>query len=155
MKLIELGVLGKVHGLDGWLRYYGEPVLSYLEKVYLEDRGERRVIGVRTAPDWLVHLEGVRSRDEALELTGLRLFAMPEWLPPPEQGSYYYFQLKGLPVYVKDELFGWVVDLEWTGVQDLLVVEREAKCYWVPLQAPYVEVRPQGLWIDPIPGLLD
>ncbi|MCS7057270.1 MAG: ribosome maturation factor RimM [Meiothermus sp.] len=159
---VEIGRLGKTYGLEGALKFRGEPVVLELRRVYLEGLGYRAIREARTLNREIVlYLAGVGSLEAAQALVGLRVYADVSELPKLEEGTYYYFELVGQPVYVDGQPFGEVVDIQ-EGPQDLLVIRARGrslraqhKTYLVPLQAPYVRLEPEGIHIEAIPGLLE
>lgn len=160
---VEIGRLGKPYGLQGDLKYRGEPVIEALERVYLEGLGYRLIEAVYPLNhETVIHLSGIDDRAAAERVALLRVYADVADLPELEPGAYYYFQLIGQPVFVEGKLFGQVVDLEDAGAQDLLVIRpsgtslrAQHQTHRVPLQAPYVRLEEDGIHIEPIPGLLD
>ncbi len=158
MKQVEIGRLGKPHGLSGglWFRA-GEPgLLSYLDEVTIEGTGLVRLVELREMQGSLVvYFEGLSSREDAEAWVGRAVYANTESLPALEGGAYYYFQLIGMPVHMAGELVGEVADLIDNGAQDLLVVRHGSRTHLVPLQAPYVQVGEGEIQLEPIPGLLE
>jgi 16S rRNA processing protein RimM len=162
MKRIEIGRIGKSYGMEGGLKFRGETLVFDLEKVYLEGLGYRAIEAIEEHNNEIVlYLSGVQNRQEALGLAGLRVYTDQEDLPELNEGEYYYFELIGRPVFVDDQPFGEVVEVE-DGVQDLLIIKArgtslraQSKTYMVPLQAPYVKIEADGIYIQAIPGLLE
>jgi 16S rRNA processing protein RimM len=162
MRRIEIGRMGKSYGMDGGLKFRGEPVVLDLEKVYLEGLGYRAIEDIEVLNNEMVlYLSGVQNRQEAERLAGLRVYADRDDLPKLEEGEYYYFELIGRAVFVDGKPFGEVVDVQ-DGVQDLLIIKAkgvslraQSKTYMVPLQAPYVRVEAEGIYIEAVPGLLE
>ena len=69
-------------------------------------------------------LEGVDTRDQALELKGTDILIPESDLPDLPEGEYYHFQLSGLDVVDKDGTsYGRVEDIMQTGANDVLVVK--------------------------------
>ncbi|MCY1702535.1 ribosome maturation factor RimM [Deinococcus sp. SL84] len=92
-------------------------------------------------PGIALHLSGIETREAAADLRGANVYAHDDELPALEEGSYYYHQLRGLPVLDSaDEHLGEVVDVMDMGHQDLLVVSHDYGESQVPLQAPYVVI---------------
>lgn len=137
------------HGVQGAVKLYvlGSPeqVLK-LPRVYVEDRGWLRVRRAEPlVPGVALHLAGITSREGAETLRGLNVFAADSDLPAPEEGVYYYHELRGLRVLdAAGAELGEVVDVEDSGHQDLLVVRHEGGESFVPLQAPYVQMNLEG-----------
>ncbi|WP_114311525.1 ribosome maturation factor RimM [Thermus caldifontis] len=162
MRLVEIGRFGAPYALQGGLKFRGEPVVAHLERVYVEGHGWRALEDLYQVGDELVvHLVGVRSRELAEPLVGLRVYAEVTELPPLEAGQYYYFALMGLPVFVEGVQVGEVVDILDAGAQDVLIIRgvgerlRDQREFLVPLQAPYVRVEAEGIHVEPIPGLFE
>ncbi|MCS7068956.1 MAG: ribosome maturation factor RimM [Meiothermus sp.] len=162
MRRIEIGRIGKPYGMAGGLKFRGETVVFDLDRVYLERLGYRAIDQIEELGNEIVlYLTGVQSRQEAERLAGLRVFADQDDLPQLEEGEYYYFELVGRPVFVDGRPFGEVVGVE-DGAQDRLVIKAkgtslraQSKTYQVPLQAPYVKIEADGIYIEAIPGLLE
>lgn len=92
-------------------------------------------------PGIALHLSGIETREAAADLRGANVYAHDDELPALEEGSYYYHQLRGLPVCDSSEAqVGEVVDIMDMGHQDLLVVSHDYGESQVPLQAPYVVI---------------
>jgi 16S rRNA processing protein RimM len=154
MRRVEIGRLGLAVGLEGGLRYRGQPLPRGVVRVFVEGLGYRSLRGP-VAED-LLTLAGIDSRQAALDLVGKAIFLDEDQLPPLEEGQYYYFQLVDQPVWVDGEEVGRVVAVEEAGPQDLLRLDLGQPYQpLVPLQAPYVRVVDRGVEIDPIPGLFE
>lgn len=135
------------HGVGGGVKVYvlGDAgQLLRLERVWVEGRGWLRVRRADAlTPGAALHLAGVTTREAAEALRGANVYAADADLPPLEEGSYYYHELRGLPVLsAGGEQLGEVSDVVDAGHQDLLVVRHAGGEDFVPLQAPYVTVQP-------------
>jgi len=143
----RLGHFLAPHGVQGGVKVYvlGDPgPLLTLARVWVEGRGWLRVRRADPlAPGVALHLAGVTTREGAEGLRGANVYAADADLPPLEEGRYYYHELRGLPVLgAGGEPLGEVRDVLDTGHQDLLVVSHPGGEGFLPLQAPYVIVRP-------------
>ncbi|GBF05091.1 16S rRNA-processing protein RimM [Deinococcus aerius] len=142
----RLGYFLGPHGVQGGVKVYvlgnAEQMLD-LPRVWVEGRGWLRVRRAEAlAPGVALHLAGVTSREGAEALRGANVYAADADLPPLEEGSYYYHELRGLPVQGADGTrLGEVTDVVDGGHQDLLVVAHPGGEGFLPLQAPYVVVR--------------
>jgi len=157
---VKLGVLGRPWGLKGGLRLKTEAefeVLSALSRVYLKDKGYRAVSRLELiGSEPVIYLLGVNSRSAAEALVGTEVYAEADELPELPEGTYYYHELVGLPVFLKGEKVGEVADVQSAGPQDLLVVRRGLREFLLPLQAPYVEVREGEVHlVSPPEGILE
>jgi 16S rRNA processing protein RimM len=121
--LTRVGHLMAPQGLRGAMKLFviGEAgQLLKLRRLYLEGLGWRRVSAMQVqGPGVTVQLGGVETREAALELRGLQVYAHDQELP-------------GL---------GEVTDVLDMGFQDVLVVRHSGGEALVPLQAPYVQVK--------------
>ncbi len=157
---VKLGMLGRPYGLKGGIRLKTEAdprVLAVLPRVYLEGRGLRAVSRVEfSGGEPVLYLLGVEDRSAAEALVGTEVYALVEDLPALPEGTYYYHELIGRPVFLEGEPFGEVADLREAGAQDLLVIRKGLREFLVPLQAPYVEVREGGIYlVAPPEGLFE
>lgn len=156
---VQLGHFTKPQGLQGgiWLfSQAGPELLQALLRVWIEGAGEFAIEALTPGSgQHLVFLRGVHDRSVVEAWSGKAVWAFREDLPSLEAGSYYYFELIGLPVWVAGQKLGQVEDLEDTGTQDLLVINHSGRQSLVPLQAPYVWVEPDGIHLEPIPGLME
>ena len=114
-----------------------------LKRLYLEGHGWRRVTTIQAqGPGVTVQLSGTDTREDALTLRNVNVYAHDRELPPLDDGQFYYHELRGLPVETATgERLGEVTDVLDMGHQDLLVVRHAGGEALVPLQAPYVRVR--------------
>ncbi len=135
MSLILIGRIGRPHGIDGEMHLDGCSLtpaeLTDLERCTWRDvRGNTRDVvieAVRPANTrLLVRCEGVRSREQAAELTNGELLAEPERLPDPGPGQVYHYQLMGLEVRTEDgRVLGRIGDILLTGAHRVYVVRGE------------------------------
>ncbi len=76
----------------------------------------------------VAQLAGLDDRDEALKLKGSEVAVPREWLPQPEDGSYYWSDLVGLAVVnTAGEALGDVKELFSNGAQDVIDVAGDVK----------------------------
>ncbi|MEF2278598.1 ribosome maturation factor RimM [Deinococcus sp. YIM 134068] len=141
----RLGHFLAPHGVQGGVKVYvlGDPAqLLELPRVWVEGRGWLRVRRAESVPPGVaLHLAGITTREAAEDLRGIHVFAADADLPELEEGSYYYHELRGLPVLGADGTqLGEVTDVIDGGHQDLLVVAHPNGEDFLPLQAPYVTV---------------
>ncbi|SMB91633.1 ribosome maturation factor RimM [Deinococcus hopiensis] len=142
----RLGHLLGPHGVQGGVKVYvlgdSEQVLA-LKRVWVENRGWLKVRRSEPlAPGVVLHLTGVITREGAEALRGAQLYAADADLPPLEEGSYYYHELRGLPVFdAGSTRLGEVTDVLDMGHQDVLAVTYAGGEGFLPLQAPYVVIR--------------
>jgi len=90
---------------------------------------KHQVVFVRHAKNdqWLMHLDGIETRDEADALRGLYIMVSLEDAIPLESDEIYLFQVIGLEVRTTDgEVLGKVTDIIETGANDVYVVNGTA-----------------------------
>ena len=145
----RIGHLLGPHGVQGGVKLFvlGDAAqVRALKRVYVEGRGWLRLTRTEAlAPGVVLHLAGVSTREGAEALRGLNVWAADAELPAPEDGVYYYHELRGLAVTgAGGEPMGEVVDVVDMGHQDLLLVRHAGGEAYLPLQAPYVDIRLNG-----------
>ena len=166
-EITRLGHFLGPHGVQGGVKVYvlGDAAqFKALRRVYVEGRGWLRVMRTTPlAPGVALQLAGLSSREGAEALRGLNVYAADDDLPAPEEGVYYFHELRGLSLSDADGTeLGTVRDVLDAGHQDLLAVTHEGGEALIPLQAPYVIVnlnakqRPKSLSLtaDAPEGLL-
>lgn len=159
---VQLGTLGKTFQLEGGLRFYplgdaeADAVLS-LESLWLTGVGEVGVRRVRPAGQHLiVYLSRALTREAAQMFVNKDVYAAADLLPEPAEGDIYVDELIDLPVYLDGEPYGEVEEVLSAGLQDLLVIRAFSGEVMVPLQAPYVEITDDGVYLEDVPeGLLE
>lgn len=144
-EITRLGHFLGPHGVQGGVKVYvlGDAAqFRALKRVYVEGRGWLRVMRVTPlAPGVALHLAGLTTREGAEALRGLNVYAADDELPAPEDGVYYFHELRGLTLSDADGVeLGTVRDVLDAGHQDLLVVTHAGGEALIPLQAPYVTV---------------
>ena len=121
---------------------------------------ERKIERVRRA-DRFRHLKfvDIDNREQAAELRGLYLLAPESSLDPPDDDTFYHFQLIGLRVVTTSgEDLGEITDIMTTGANEVFVLQNGKKELLIPAIEDVVrEVDVEGgrMVIEPIPGLLD
>jgi 16S rRNA processing protein RimM len=71
----------------------------------------------------LITMDGIRTREEAAELTNLEVFVRTDELPALAEGQYYHHQLIGLKAVLEDgREIGTVSEIMETGANDVYVV---------------------------------
>lgn len=145
----RIGHLLAPHGVQGGIKLFvlgDQSQISELKRVYVQGKGWLRLSRTEPlAPGLVLHLAGINSRDAAADLRGLQVYAADTELPALDEGSYYYHDLRGLPVQdAAGTLLGEVEDVEDMGHQDVLVVAHAGGTALLPLQAPYILVEQTG-----------
>ena len=102
--------------------------------LYFRDRPHRiercsKVSGGRV----MLKLEGIDSRHEAESLRHSFLTVPEDMVPPPQEGSYYHFQIIDMRVFSGEgEYLGQISQILPTGSNDVYVVSNEGRDLLVP-----------------------
>lgn len=153
MPLLEVGHIGKAHGLRGELNV--RLTTDRLERVepgaVLVTQAGRELTILRSKPHqrgFIVAFEGVASREAAEELRGSVLSALP--LDDPD--TLWVHDLIGSSITEVDGTArGTVVEIEANPASDLLVT---SEGFLVPLTF-LIEAGADGIIVDTPPGLFD
>lgn len=137
-QLIEIGQLGRAHGVRGELRFFpADPDSELLEpgcRVFVREENaparEFQLSGIRRAAKFdIISLSGVEGRDQAEALTNLSLLIDQEDLPELDEDEFYLRDLVGLEAVELrsrqgDEVrsLGRVDGIFETGANDVMVV---------------------------------
>jgi len=120
--------------VKGWVKVFSytqprEAILDY-DRWYVKQKGEWQATaiseGKRHGKTVIVHLEDVDDRDEATAFLDCEIAVERDALTDPEDGLYYWADLKGLLVVHRDGTeLGRVAYLMETGANDVMVTEGE------------------------------
>lgn len=133
-QLIVVGEIGGAFGVRGWLkvRSYTDPadnILSYSPWLIGDEkkRSAYKVIGGKqSGGSVLAHLEGVNTRDQALQLSRLCIFVDRGLFEPAKPGEFYWADLVGIEVRTTSGMsLGTVASMIETGANDVMVVRGE------------------------------
>ena len=108
---------------------------------------------------YLIHLDGVESREGAEALQGLYVLRPTEELGGVEEGEFFYHQLLGLKVTTVDGVdVGKIVEVYELRPADLLEVRGPSKTHFIPFLSSVVremDLASGTMTIDPPEGLLE
>lgn len=154
---LQVGKLGAVHGLKGWLKVHAftEPLDKILQYSpwYLagaETYQSFKVDAHRIQANGLVvHFAGLDTRELTAHLVNKGVFVKPSQLPKLKKNEYYWRDLIGLRVKNLDGIeLGEVMSLLATGANDVLMIEGQ-KTHCVPYLPKQVikEIDQQAGWM--------
>jgi len=148
---VLIGEIIGTHGVKGTARFR-----SFAESLAVFAPGRPVIVRERSGREtsreinWVKHhrrtpllsLKGVDDRNQAEELLGAELFIPKSELLPPEEGSFYWFDLIGIAVYTVDGVYlGRIESIMETGSNDVYVVQDKKKEVLIPaLESVVVEV---------------
>lgn len=168
--LIAVGRISRTHGIKGQVRFYSYSgnldTLRFAKELHavLADGTGRTLLLDRLSGDGskiLLTFAGYDSVEKAHSLVSAELFLRREQLPEPEDDEFYWHDLIGLDLFLKDgHRLGKLCSLMETGANDVYVVRDEVskREYLVPAIASVVEkidLEKGQMIITPLEGLLD
>ncbi len=161
--LLEIGVLGRPHGVRGevTLLLAGDAPKALVTSLdlYSENGEPLKVSSLRekSRSRFIVTLDGVSSREDAASLTGLKVLVKRAEIPRPTSG-WYPRELVGLEVVdLADRVLGRVLGLLPTGGVDVLEIDGEMGPWMLPATRPLivaVDLEEGRVMVDPPEGLL-
>ena len=124
--LIEVGVVGRAHGLDGsfYVRHGSPQLLAIGVAVSYGDQTANITRRAGTDAKPIVRLDGIDTREQAEGLGGTTLYVEPLEAPTLGQNEYWAHQLEGCKVTDGDRMVGVVQRLAVLPSCEVLVVER-------------------------------
>jgi 16S rRNA processing protein RimM len=171
---LVVGHLNKAHGTKGeifvWpLTDHPEGTFAPGVILYLGDEtgnrpdASRPTVAIQSVRPfrrgYLIRLEGVSTRDEAEDLSGLYALRPVEELGEAEEGEIFYHQLLGMRVFTATgEEIGEIVEVYELLPADLLEVKGPTKTHFIPFLSSMVkdtDVESRVMVIDPPEGLLE
>ena len=167
--LIEIGLLGRAHGIKGEisLHYYADS-LEWLEGPLWLRAGESGALRPARAVSFrshngqiLVRFEGVADRTAAEHLRGVTLLMPESSLPESDEDDPYLHDLLGLRIVLHEsnEPVGILAHVDFVGEQELWVIEspdgREILFPAVPEFVDAVDFERKLIRVSPPPGLLE
>ncbi len=138
---IVIGRIVGLYGVKGWLKVesYTDPrdkIKEYKPWQLVVREQARAVIAedVRShGKGMIARLEGINSREAAIELLSAEIKVKLDQLPELQEGEYYWQELIGLAVINRQsEMLGQVDSLFETGANDVLVVKKDQQEILIP-----------------------
>jgi 16S rRNA processing protein RimM len=129
--LIEIGHVLGAHGVQGQVKVFSntsprENIVSYSPWLIEHDgvTTSVQVTGNVQGKNVIARIDGVISRDQALDLSGARILIHKDQLPVLQDGDYYWDQLVGLQVInTSGNKLGYIHHMLETGANDVMVVK--------------------------------
>lgn len=131
-KIVPIGHISGVHGINGWLKIYSmteprEAIFEYqpwlvgeqLEAVHIEQ-------GIKHGKHLIAMLETINDRDQAESLVHRKIAIYRDQLPELSEDEFYWTDLVGLAVELEDGTnLGTIRNMLATGANDVMVVQGE------------------------------
>ncbi len=147
---IPIGIVGRVHGLDGEVRFFPftniPEILENLDEVFLYSDEKKRGFFLKVesmrlgSKSILMKFQEFNTREDSKVLEGFRVYIRKDELPRLEEGEYYYEEVYGCEVYEDEKDIGKVIDIIETGSNEVLVVRNEEnEETLIPMVKDYVE----------------
>ena len=128
--LIEIGFIRAAHGLRGQVVVHAysrdsQSLVGYGALVGADGKTEYTLTLVNAkGTDFLCRVEGIKDRNEAETLRGLKLFIPEDRLPPAGDNEFYIKDLIGLSVVNSEEqILGKIADVMILGDIDALEID--------------------------------
>lgn len=159
---IQLGTLGKTFQLKGGLHFYplGEAeaqAMFSVKQVWIDGVGTAELRGAKEmGSKIIVYLTRALTPEAARPLVNRDVYAAPDALPKRDADEIYIDELIGQAVFLNGDPYARVLDVIDADMQDILKIEAGSSIIMIPLQAPYVDVTDDGVYLANVPeGLLD
>ncbi|MBN2717511.1 MAG: 16S rRNA processing protein RimM [Deltaproteobacteria bacterium] len=152
-QLIELGKIGRPHGVNGEMRLFlhnpSSESVYQLDSVFLRhpessgsDLSPFKVHNVKQGPRFhILSLKDVRNRDSAQALNGMLLLVPRDVLPVLDEDEFYVADLMGIEVFCEGQFIGKIVDSRAQGGIEVISVESDEREIQIPFVDEYVERR--------------
>ena len=167
-RLVPLGCLVNTHGVHGEVKLlpYAFPCPTLRKGLFVYLQSENGTVTTALVekvrphqPFLLVAFQGVDSLDQATALRGKRVAVEESFLPPLQDGEFYYYQVIGLAVLTTaGQVLGTIRHVFFSGGHDVWVVQKDAEEYLIPAVDDIVlsiDIPNRQAVIDPPEGLLD
>ena len=127
---------GKVNGIKGWLSVNiylsASSEIDKFSTFYINNKATN-LLFKKKGKKVICKIEDVNDVDIAKQYVGSEIFVDKKELPKLEEGQYYYNDLLGLSVRIKNKKIGEVIDVQNHGAGDYLTIKRKKDEILVPL----------------------
>ncbi|HLS86729.1 MAG TPA: ribosome maturation factor RimM [Burkholderiales bacterium] len=144
-----MGRVAGAYGVRGWVKVApdggAQDVLTRVPQWWIGGQRYRVLEAKAHGATVLARLEGLATREQALELKGAPVAVRRDALPDPGEGHYYFADLVGLEVVNEEgETLGTIRRLFFNGAQDVMEVSEEGRkrlLPWVPAVVKAVDLQ--------------
>lgn len=147
-KRILIGEIATAHGIKGFVKvkcFADDPGLLEGRPLFTGETGDDTIrLTLKNAMNnfWLADVETVNDRTEAEALRGTKLYIDRAALPAPDDGEYYYEDLKDMRAVDEDgNAVGTVIGVTNFGAGDLLDIRPQdgGDSFYLPFQGDAVQ----------------
>ena len=144
---VEIGVVGKPHGIGGEVRLFlhnpTSTTIAEVPHLYFKEGNTVRTVELEKIRvgnrSLIVRFEGIATRIEAEKLKGAKLLVDRETLPPPEDDEFYVADLIGLEAFEGETSLGRVISSRSQGEIEVVCVANDSEELEIPLVDEFVE----------------
>jgi len=167
MDLIEIGKVGRAHGLKGEFRltYYNLSLEDFFvyKKIFLKGPTDKITsFSVEQAKKYkkgiIVKLKGIETREEAKKYINSPVMVSEDALPPLKEGEYYVKDLIGMDVIsVSGKFIGKLKDVMILPNYDLYIINYNEYEFYLPAIKDIIvkiDERQRKIFVNPPEGLL-
>lgn len=140
----EVGTILTTHGLKGEVKVsvvtdFPELRFAPESRLYVDLNGKMQELTVESVrmhkQFYLIYFKQIKNIDEAEKICHHKLYVADEDREELPEGSYYFKDILGLPVFDEEtgEKLGVVNDIETPGANDIWEIKPETgKSFWIP-----------------------
>jgi 16S rRNA processing protein RimM len=147
-RFVEIGVVGRPHGVGGEVRVFlhnpSSDIIPTLPTVFLkqsQELTEVTLLEFREGTKYhIVRFEGISTRYAAEALKGVSIWAARDDFPPVEDDEFYVADLVGLDAFVGNDCVGTIVSSRPQGGVEMVRVVNETDEVEIPLVEGYVDL---------------
>lgn len=166
--LISLGKIVKVQGLKGEFRVYphsldsatlGRQVPIVIAPAAGEPLETHIIRSRQKGSVYILQVQGVTDVDQARRLVGAEVFVDEQWIEPPSEDEFYWYEVIGMDVVTdQGERLGVIESIIATGANDVLQVKngkREILLPNIPDVVLEIDRDAGRILVHLLPGLVD
>lgn len=147
--MIKIARVSGVQGIKGQVR-----IDSYCDDIELFKRASEIVLKspdgfesfctidriLKVGKHTVLDINGIDDRNRAEKLVGSEIYCRKEFLPPLDEGEYYWIDLIGIEVYSTEEVFlGLLTSIMPTSANDVFVVRHGEREILIPAIASVIQ----------------
>lgn len=157
--MLVVGKFLKPHGVNGFIKiksFFEKPDdIKGIKKFYLDETRSIELDFIsKLKGQYLCSVKGFNSREEIDALTNKNILIEKSSLPPLKNNQFYYFELVGLDVFIKNTIFGNVISVNNHGAGDYLEIKlkKNKKIILVPennIHVKKIDIKKNQIHLNP------